>query len=495
MSIKLAKYPPHCLVAIALFVLADARAQSVATVRLQVEPSVGVRVVGESARAVTDWSFRQARAGIGGIAERVGGFRLRSDDGEEIGARRLAAGEYRAERPARRFEYEVRLKPMGPPENAAHLSWLTAEHGLLILDDLLPTTIERAKIDLSLPIGWQVFSTERERDGAFEVERVREAVFVLGVGERLVERRVKGMRLSLVIAGTWPFRDDELADQLARVIEAQEKAFGARPRANALVSVAPFPAADSAQRWSAETLGGTVIFLARADRSPLVLPSFAVSLAHELFHLWVPNGLGLTGEYAWFYEGFTLYQAMRIAQRVELLTFQDYLRALERAYNAYLSSGDDGRQSLVETSKRRWAGTNALLYNKGMLIAFLYDLMLRQRTKNRLTLDELYRRLFRRYGMEEASGTAADGNEAALEILRVDGMMADIVARFIERPAVISLAELVAPFGLRTEAMNGRVRLMLSDELSSSQRELWRELGYNPRADVSPRKRERRREF
>ncbi len=67
------------------------------------------------------------------------------------------------------------------------------------------------------------------------------------------------------------------------------------------------------------------------------LAGLGVPLTHELFHLWVPNGLKLNGDYDWFYEGFTLYQSMRAGMRLQSLGFQDYLNALSRAFDAYKS--------------------------------------------------------------------------------------------------------------------------------------------------------------
>ena len=87
----------------------------------------------------------------------------------------------------------------------------------------------------------------------------------------------------------------------------------------------PLPQAGAAGNlWSAETRGSTVVLV--SGRLPSRLAARAQldgALTHELFHLWVPNGLALEGEYDWFYEGFTNYVALRAGMRRGQLTFHD----------------------------------------------------------------------------------------------------------------------------------------------------------------------------
>ena len=87
-----------------------------------------------------------------GLAERIENFSLADDQGAAVPVRKLAAGEYEAARSAARFAYEVKL---APPDNnsAAHVSWLTQSHGLLMTGDLLPLPHGRARLNVILPRG------------------------------------------------------------------------------------------------------------------------------------------------------------------------------------------------------------------------------------------------------------------------------------------------------------------------------------------------------
>jgi predicted metalloprotease with PDZ domain len=198
------------------------------------------------------------------------------------------------------------------------------------------------------------------------------------------------------------------------------------------------------------------------------LAQLSSPLTHEFLHFWVPNGLNLTGDYDWFYEGFTVYQAAQMAVRLDLLTFQEFLNALGRAYDGYALSLDRDRWSVVESSKRRWTVGNSAVYSKSMLIAFLYDLKLRSLSQNKHSLDDVYRGVFRDYG-----------SEAVLKALGSYPGMQDFGGSFIVNPASINLAERLAPFGLRVETFGLRTRINVSESLTRQQRDLLHDLGYN----------------
>jgi len=63
------------------------------------------------------------------------------------------------------------------------------------------------------------------------------------------------------------------------------------------------------------------------------------------------NALAFEGDYDWFYEGFTVYQAAQTATQLGLLTFPEFLNSIARAYDA--SKAEAGAWSLVEASTRR----------------------------------------------------------------------------------------------------------------------------------------------
>lgn len=445
-----------------------------------------VHVEGRMHGGTSSWSFRNFYAGASGLAERVGNLALADEAGAPVAVKKLAPGEFSAAKPATQFSYDIKLDPPTFISDASHVSWLAADRGLLMPGDILPLPLADAKVEMTLPLGWSVESVEtRNADGSFDVAKAESSVFV--VGRDLREKRVHagGMTTTLATAGDWAFSDEDAASSSEEILKIYEDVTGGVPRQHSLIVLLPLPQAAAGNLWSAETRGSTVVVL--SGRLPSKLAAQAQldgALTHELFHLWVPNGLALEGEYDWFYEGFTNYMALRAAMRRGQLTFPDYLNTLGREYDAYRSARGAKEISLPEASGRRWSGSTAIVYHKGMLVAFLYDLALMRQTNGRQWLGDVYRELFRRYGR---GGEHADGNRAVVDALAGMTGMRDFVSRYVEGASEIALDPLIEPFGLRVEPGGARTHVGVASATEHSQRELLRKLGYNEKQDAGAR--------
>lgn len=439
------------------------------------------RIQIEGEQTVSRLSFRDSYAGVMNIAARIENVAFADLRGAGVPVRKIAPGEYEAARQATTFRYEVRLNPPNPPTDAAHISWLAGEHGLLMLGDLLPQVRTNVKVIFALPTNWFVSSVVQPDDaGQFNVTDADDAVFLVGQDLREQRTRIKSTHFKTAAAGKWSFTDEDVLSTASDILNQYRDTTGSLPAGRAMLILSPFPQTVPPYRWSAETRGSTVIFLAgQAASKHEALARLSVPLAHELFHLWVPNNLALDGQYDWFYEGFTLYQAMRVSMRLGQLFFHDYLNAMGRAFDGYLSASHREKISLLHASRRRWNGNAALVYNKGMLVAFLYDLTLRQQTKGRRSLDDVYRNLFRHH---VTSAKRADGNSAVLEALNSESGMRDITQRYIENVDVIELEKIITLFGLRAERPGTQTRIAVAEPLDRRQRQLLKQFGYNERA-------------
>lgn len=453
-----------------------------------------VRIEGEC-EAATVWSFLKSYGSVTNLSNRIGQLSLSDAAGQEIRVRRVAPGEYEAATPASRFRYEVDLTPPAIPGDAAFVSWLTPEHGLLVLGDLLPSVSKDISssarnamtLRFKLPPNWSVDSSERRNSsGDFEVSDPLRAVFAVGrLRAKEMQVRWKGserIRLNLITDGAWAFADDEVLQLAGQILAVHAEVLGGSPGSLSTIILMQFPVAVSPEKWSAETRGSTVTLLLGKQPSKVVaLAQLSTPLTHELFHLWVPNGLALDGDYSWFYEGFTNYQAARTAVRLQLLTFDDFLNGIGRAYDVYSAAPDRDQWSLVEASSRRWANGQPVIYQKGMLVAFLYDLELRSQSRGKRSLDDVYREVFRRYRDSFKPDRKPEGSRTAVAILGGFPGMNDFVERFIQRPAAISLDAELRQSGLRVERAGLRSFIRVNDSLSHNQRDLLKELGYNDR--------------
>ena len=162
-----------------------------------------------------------------------------------------------------------------------------------------------------------------------------------------------------------------------------------------------------------------------------------------------------------------------------MLTFQQFLNAIADAY--YGSAAADVQSlSLVEASKRRWTTGGSAVYSKAMVVAFLYDLNLRSQSKGKRSLDDVYRKVFRDHLRRSESNHAdVNGNAFVISALRSELSTPDFAGKFITASAPIDLQQEIVPFGLTVEKLGLRTHIFVSEHLTSRQRDLLRQLGYN----------------
>ena len=482
---------PTLLILIAWFSGATAEAQ-VNKVIIRVLANAQSHIVVEAACAPTSvWSFRDSYAGIVGLGSRVRSLKAFAASGAEVTVRQIAPGQFESSDTAVRFVYELDTVAPLNPIDAARVSWVNAQRGLLMLRDILPTSTAKPqtsdsrqalRLTLNLPQGWRAYANDQLNATEFNVSDSDVTVIVIGPNLRSASRRINGTTLTVVTDGQWSFTDSEAMDLAARIYAAHRATFESSSSANVMLNMFPFPRPTAPTLWTAETRGATVTLLTGNLPSKVgALAQLSTPLTHELFHLWVPNGLALDGDYDWFYEGFTVYEAARTAVRLDLLTFPEFLNAIARAYDGYLANAERDRWSLVEASKRRWSAGPSAVYSESMVVAFLYDLRLRMQSRGKQSIEKIYPALLLKYGAH-ANGEparAADGNDAAINVLTFDEGTRAVVRAFVTQPAKIELRQELAPWGLKVETFGLRTRISVSEELTKQQRDLLRQLGYN----------------
>jgi len=385
-----------------------------------------------------EWSFRNAYAGVLGLGERIEQFRAFGTNGATVGAKRIVAGEFRSEADATAIEYVVKLPTPGAGD-VAHVSWITGESGFLMLADSLPEGLADVLVEFSLPDGWSAQSSFEVLTGRqYQVAEPDRAVFFIGRSLRKQSKRVDGVTIESVIDGAWPFKDEVVLKAAGKVLEEYLDLTGFKLTAKNVVMIAPLPVAVGSVKWRAETRGSTVVLLMDPQATVTNWPGqLGIIFTHELLHLWVPNALRLEGDYDWFFEGFTLYTALVTALELKFINRNEYLATLGRVYDSYLSRPDE--LSLTDASERRWTGGNSVVYDKGMLVAFLYDLAIRRDSGGKTRLGSVYRKLFTRSAVQPANG-----NEVIIQLLSSTPAGADLAKRYIEGQQELDLKALLA---------------------------------------------------
>ena len=409
------------------------------------------------------WSFRNVHAGVLGIAERIDRFRANG-----VYVRMIAMGEFRSDVSATEIDYVVRLR-RPTPADVAHISWLNEDHGFLMFADLLPQGMEAISVEFEVPKGWTIQSTiASDTDGKYQVSEPDDAIFFVG---RSI-RRSSQKELDSFVTGTWPFKDSVAVKAAAHVMKEYVGLTGFPLPARPVVMIAPLPVATGVTKWRAQTRGSTVLLL--MDPQAQVAKwkgQLEIIFTHEVLHLWVPNALRLRGDYVWFFEGFTLYTALLTALELETIDFQEFLATLARVYDSYISYPNV--LSLIEASERRWTHPWPVVYDRGMLVAFLYDLVLRKQSGGKNTLLGLYRELF-----SAGAADGADGNDVIIKMLSSTPETADLATAYISGKKDLELDRHLASYGLVLDTSGKSSRLVVNNKLDENQKRLLKSLGH-----------------
>jgi len=428
----------------------------------------------------TSLSFRNTYGGVLGLGERIETIAGIRDNGEKIQLEKLTPGEFKSVAGFSRFIYEVNLAGPRRPADLSHVSSLNSDYGLLMMADLLPQstansgTLASASIDVDVPNGWTVSSNTKKEGSQFSTDDPETAVFLLGASLHEKAQPLSTTNFTILTAGKWPFSDNDATKIAGRILEEYSRVTGFKLKRNVMLMLVPYPGEAGPQSWSAETRGNVVVLLlGRNARKKSVLSRLGIVLSHELFHLWVPNSLQLEGDYDWFFEGFTLYQALRMDLRLGLISFGDYLETIAGVYDSYRSAGDRDRLSLIEASQRRWTTSGSLVYEKGMLVAFIYDLTLRKLSDCGASLDNVYAELFRLSATGQRSA-----NETIIGLLSEREGLKTFGRDYVESAATIDLEGILTGYGIQVRSSGSRTELIPGHDLNETQRKLLGCIGY-----------------
>ncbi len=427
----------------------------------------------------SSFSFRNSYAGILGLGERIEQVTAEFH-GKNASVRKLGSGEYETDQQVTRLDYEVALTGLAQPAQMSHVSWVNNDGGLLMLSDLLPRSAKKSgdlvRVEIAVPSRWSVESNLSGREPGYSTTDPENTVFMVGPALRKKVGRVGQTNLVVNMLGKWPFSEGDALKIAGKLMEEHTRVTGYPLKNDAVIMLVPFAGDTGPERWTAETRGNAVVMLLGNDAGrKRVLGKLGIVLAHEIFHLWVPNALTLSGNYDWFFEGFTLYQALRTALRLKLISFETYLETLARVYSSYLASSESVPLSLIEASERRWTTASSLVYDQGVLVAFAYDLQLRLATDCGQSLDDVYRQLFKLHATGQGPA-----NETIIKLLNETARTSSFGRDFVESRGRIDIQSTLSPFGLQLGPGGGlqAPRLSVANNLSNTQRQALRCLGY-----------------
>ncbi|MBX7171866.1 MAG: hypothetical protein K1X72_12970 [Pyrinomonadaceae bacterium] len=419
----------------------------------------------------------QNYADVSNLANRVENLQFSDEKGNTVALRKINEGNFVTNQKPISFKYQVNLTPSAKLTDSTHVSWLTENQGLLMLHDLLPK-FEKAnlvQVNFELPKSWKIASTEISNNQNYNLKNTENGVFFVGDNFREKTIQIEKTNVNFVFSGSWQFSDDEAAEMANSILGEHKSVFKEFPTDKIQINLLPFPQENSnPERWRAETRGSTATIISGSlPFKTQAVQRLHEQLRHELFHLWIPNGVNLSGNYDWFFEGFTIYQALRTGVELNQIRFDDFLNTLSQAARMEQMMSETNNFSLIQASENRWSGSSNFIYSKGLAVAFLCDAALLREKHN---LKDIFRQVWNKHRFP---AQIQDGNTAIINILKTFPELRPIVQKFIEGKEKIEWKKELNAVGIEQENSDFGIQLKVMTNPSGRQKDLLDKLGYN----------------
>jgi len=197
----------------------------------------------------------------------------------------------------------------------------------------------------------------------------------VGGDYRIRRTGTSGHALIFAIRGQWSFTDDQWITDVTRIVEFERRFWHDDNFPYLLVTLTPV------DKERGDT-GGTALtnaFMMHLSRQDDLPEETLAILAHEEFHLWNPDKIGLPPgsdfPVSWFFEGFTLFYQDVMLLRAGVIDFPTYLEVTNRKLQEYaLSDGVNATLAdFIRTQTAHQSALDQLDYKRGAVLALWLD--------------------------------------------------------------------------------------------------------------------------
>jgi predicted metalloprotease with PDZ domain len=263
---------------------------------------------------------------------------------------------------------------------------------------------------------------------------------------------------------------ERLLADLRRIVVATGKLFGGFPFARYLFIVHNL----GARGGGLEHANSCVLDIAGLGfEDDKAYQRFAELAAHEFFHAWNVKRIHdrVLGPFdyerenytrlLWFHEGFTEYMESILLLRAGVIDGQTYLDDLAEEWPRYVNRPGRNTTPLSELSFEAWiklykpadnhTNRSVSYYEKGKWVALVLEVMLREATRGRRGVEDLFVSLWQNFGQKARGLDEADIRDAITEIAgrRLD----DFFARYIHGTDELPVPAMLDKAGLTMAAL------------------------------------------
>lgn len=300
---------------------------------------------------------------------------------------------------------------------------------------------------------------------AADFDTLVDSPFEIG-SHQLYDFEVLGKPHELAIWGPGNYQVQEIISDIQKIIEVEAQMFGGLPYDRYVFLL----------HLLNQAYGGlehknccSLIYQRFGFRTQEKYDRFIQLVAHEFFHLWNvkrirPKALEVFDydqeNYTpslWFCEGTTSYYDLLIPLWAGLYDVKSYLNHLSKEITRFLTTPGRKVQPLSESSFDAWiklyrpdansSNSQMSYYLKGAMVSLLLDLLIRQRSGNQKSLDDVMRQMWQEFGIAEIGYTPEQLQAVIESVAQID--LSDFFQRYIDGTEDLPFNDYLKPFGLQ----------------------------------------------
>lgn len=325
------------------------------------------------------------------------------------------------------------------------------------------------ELAIESPHGWPVFTALRESGGkwiADDYDRLMDCPIEIGDHE-VREFEVAGRRHRLVVNGEGNLDLDRVVADTAKIVAHEIEMFGGEPPYDEYLFILHLTGGAGG---GLEHMDSSVLGWPRLEFRPeKEYRKFLTLVAHEFFHVWnvkrIRPEVLLQYDYSrpqysrllWIFEGWTTYFDEIICCRSGVVSPKDLLAALAEHIRTEASRPGGRVQSMADSSFDAWIklyrpnpdtqNTQTNYYLKGLLVGWLLDLYLRERSGGARSLDDVMLHLWRDVALEERGLPEGGAAELIETSTGIDARA--FLAEHVDQPGELRFTEALATIGLQ----------------------------------------------
>lgn len=219
-----------------------------------------------------------------------------------------------------------------------------------------------------------------------------------------------------------------------------------------------------------EAMGNNISVLIEKNGDQLSKTFSRFIFAHEFFHLWNGKSFApLSDDTEWFKEGFTNYYTLKALHHIGFLDDASYLEFLSNFfYDKYTNDDGVGKISMTngDAKHNHWG----LVYVGGMFVGIIQDVIIRNTTNNKNSIDDLMKKFYVKYG----------GSNNGYSLQEIQNVISDLSGveqtKFFESYVTgtnkIPLEKYLEQIGLNANVENGKLILSIKEQLTQDEKNM-----------------------